>query len=51
MEYFPALEQAFDYAASTGALVLLTGNQTPAALRRPALVGDREGSDQRWTPA
>ncbi len=34
LEYFPALERAFDYAASKGALVLLTGYQTPAALRR-----------------
>ncbi|MGW7361298.1 ISL3 family transposase [Streptomyces sp. NPDC054802] len=33
-EYFPALERAFEYAASKGALVLLTGYQTPAALRR-----------------
>lgn len=32
--YFPALERAFDYAHSHGALVLLTGYQTPAALRR-----------------
>ncbi|MFC9249506.1 IS110 family transposase [Streptomyces sp. NPDC057136] len=34
LEYFPALERAFDYAASKGALVLLTGYQTPAGLRR-----------------
>ncbi|MDQ0382893.1 transposase [Amycolatopsis thermophila] len=33
-EYFPALERAFDYSASKAALVLLTGYQTPAALRR-----------------
>ncbi len=32
--YFPALERAFDYSASRGALVLLTGYQTPAAIRR-----------------
>lgn len=32
--YFPALERAFDYAHSRGALVLLTGYQTPAAIRR-----------------
>lgn len=32
--YFPALERAFDYAHSQGALVLLTGYQTPAAIRR-----------------
>lgn len=31
---FPALERAFDYAAHKGALVLLTGCQTPAAVRR-----------------
>lgn len=32
--YFPALERAFDYAHSRGALVLLTRYQTPAAIRR-----------------
>ncbi|WP_316527491.1 IS110 family transposase [Kitasatospora brasiliensis] len=31
---FPALERAFDYSAHKGAPVLLTGYQTPAALRR-----------------
>lgn len=31
--YFPALERSFDYAHSRGALVLLTGHQTPAAIR------------------
>lgn len=31
--YFPALERAFDYAHSRGALVLLTGYQSPAAIR------------------
>jgi transposase len=31
--YFPALERAFDFAHSRGALVLLTGYQTPAAIR------------------
>lgn len=31
---FPALERAFDYSAHKGALVLLAGYQTPAALRR-----------------
>ncbi|MFF2078536.1 IS110 family transposase [Kitasatospora sp. NPDC058162] len=30
---FPALERAFDYSSHKGALVLLTGYQTPAALR------------------
>ncbi|WP_443048126.1 IS110 family transposase [Streptomyces sp. H39-S7] len=34
LEYFPALERAFDYSASKGSLVLLTGYQTPTALRR-----------------
>ncbi|AUS81351.1 IS110 family transposase [Actinoalloteichus sp. AHMU CJ021] len=33
LEYFPALERAFDYSTSKAALVLLTGHQTPAALR------------------
>ncbi|WP_341360894.1 IS110 family transposase [Georgenia sp. M64] len=32
--YFPALERSFDYAHSRGALVLLTGYQTPQAIRR-----------------
>ncbi|MGW4071907.1 IS110 family transposase [Nocardia grenadensis] len=31
---FPALERAFDYSAHKGALILLTGYQTPAAIRR-----------------
>jgi hypothetical protein len=31
---FPALGRAFDYSAHKGALVLLTGYQTPAAVRR-----------------
>ena len=31
---FPALERAFDYSAHKGALVLLTGYQTPVAIRR-----------------
>jgi transposase len=31
---FPALERAFDYSAHKGALILLTGCQTPAAIRR-----------------
>ena len=34
LEYFPALERAFDYSVSKSALILLTGYQTPAALRR-----------------
>ncbi|MFF4978503.1 IS110 family transposase [Streptomyces sp. NPDC001046] len=31
---FPALERAFDYSAHKGAIVLLTGYQTPATIRR-----------------
>lgn len=31
---FPALERAFDYSSHKGALVLLTGCQSPAAIRR-----------------
>ncbi|MGW5372561.1 IS110 family transposase, partial [Streptomyces sp. NPDC004011] len=31
---FPALERAFDYSNHKGALVLLTGYQTPASIRR-----------------
>ena len=31
---FPALERAFDYSSQKGALILLTGYQTPAAIRR-----------------
>jgi transposase len=34
LEIFPALERAFDYSRSKAALVLLTGYQTPAAIRR-----------------
>lgn len=34
LEYFPALERAFDYSTSKAALILLTGYQTPAAIRR-----------------
>ncbi|MFD8282431.1 IS110 family transposase [Streptomyces solisilvae] len=34
LECFPALERAFDYKTSKASLVLLTGYQTPAALRR-----------------
>lgn len=33
LEYFPALERAFDYSASKAALILLTGYQTPDGLR------------------
>lgn len=34
LEYFPALERAFDYSTSKAALILLTGYQTPDGLRR-----------------
>ena len=34
LEYFPALERAFDYSASKAALILLTGYQTPDGIRR-----------------
>lgn len=34
LEYFPALERTFDYSTSKAALLLLTGYQTPAGLRR-----------------
>ena len=34
LEYFPALERAFDYSASKAGLILLTGYQTPDGLRR-----------------
>ena len=34
LEYFPALERAFDYSQHKAALTLLTGYQTPEALRR-----------------
>jgi transposase len=33
LEYFPALERAFDYSHSKAALTVLTGYQTPDALR------------------
>jgi transposase len=34
LEYFPALERAFDYSTSKAAMILLTGYQTPDGLRR-----------------
>ena len=34
VEYFPALQRAFDYSNNKAALILLTGYQTPEALRR-----------------
>lgn len=39
LEIFPALERAFDYSTSKAALVLLTGYQTPAAIRRAGTAG------------
>lgn len=38
LEYFPALERAFDYGHSKAALILLTGYQTPEALHRAGRV-------------
>jgi transposase len=37
LEYFPALERAFDYSHSKAALILLTGYQTPDGLRRAGI--------------
>jgi transposase len=34
LDYFPALERAFDYSTSKAALILLTGYQTPDGIRR-----------------
>ncbi|OBA41244.1 transposase [Nocardia sp. 852002-51101_SCH5132738] len=34
LEYFPALERAFDLCANKAALILLTGYQTPDGIRR-----------------
>lgn len=34
LEYFPALERAFDYSRSKGALLLLTKHRTPDGIRR-----------------
>lgn len=34
LEYFPALERAFDYSSSRAARTLLTGYQTPDGIRR-----------------
>lgn len=39
LEIFPALERAFDYSTSKAALILLTGYQTPAAIRRAGMAG------------
>lgn len=51
LEYFPALERAFDYAASKGALVLMTAYQTPASLRRIGPARDlAEEPQSPWRP-
>lgn len=39
LEIFPALERAFDYGKSKAALILLTGYQTPAAIRSAGAPG------------
>lgn len=39
LEIFPALERAFDYSTSKAALILLTGYQTPAAIRAAGAAG------------
>lgn len=39
LEIFPALERAFDYSTTKAALVLLTGYQTPAAIRAAGVAG------------
>ena len=39
LEIFPALERAFDYSKNKAALVLLTGYQTPAAIRGAGVPG------------
>lgn len=39
LEIFPGLERAFDYSTSKAALILLTGYQTPAAIRAAGVPG------------
>jgi hypothetical protein len=39
LEYFPALERAFDYSRSKAALLLLTEHRTPNGLRQIGLAG------------
>lgn len=54
LEYFPALERAFDYSNSKAALVLLTGYQTPAVPRdlgREQLAGWLRGRKVRNSAA
>ena len=41
LEYFPALERAFDYSHCKAALILLTGYQTPDGLRRTGAAAGR----------
>jgi hypothetical protein len=47
---FPALERALDYSGQRGALVLLTGYQTPDALRRTGQVRLRADCANNSTP-
>jgi|GEM_PF-1712098 len=39
LEYFPALERAFDYIRSKAALLLLTRHRTPDGIRRTCQAG------------
>ncbi|WP_280483879.1 IS110 family transposase [Nocardia farcinica] len=39
LEYSPAMEAAFDYGHAKGPLILLTGYQTPTAIRAVGIVG------------
>jgi transposase len=50
LEYFPALERAFDYSNSKAALILLSGYQTPDGLRRIGAVNrpDSDGGSGYW---
>ena len=43
LEYFPALERAFDYSRSKAALLLLTKHRTPDGIRRTGQTGSRRG--------
>ncbi len=45
--YFPALEREFDFAHHRGAAVLLTGYQTPAAIRRVGVARLRDWLSRR----
>ena len=48
---FPALEREFDFASCKGALVLLTGYATPAAIRRLGKRGCRDCFDSAGSEA